>query len=122
MPTILIADDSMFQRFQTSKTAVEAGYDVLEAKDGQECLQLMLEKRPDVLLLDLNMPALDGLAVMERLAAAGAMPARIYVLTADIQDTTRKRCMDLGAYDCINKPVDQGVLGQLLAEARAPLG
>ncbi|MEF3697907.1 response regulator [Desulfolutivibrio sp.] len=122
MPTILIADDSMFQRFQTSKTAVAAGYDVLEAKDGRECLQLVLEKRPDVLLLDLNMPALDGLAVMERLVAAGAMPARIYVLTADIQDTTRKRCMDLGACDCINKPVDQGVLGKLLAEARAPLG
>ncbi len=121
MPTILIADDSMFQRFQTSKTAAGAGYEVIEAKDGQECLRLMLDKRPDVLLLDLNMPVLDGLAVMERLAAEGALPARIYVLTADIQDTTRARCMDLGAYDCINKPVDQAVLGRILAEARQAL-
>jgi len=122
MPTILIADDSMFQRFQTSKTAVAAGYDVLEAKDGQECLRIILEKRPEVLLLDLNMPALDGLAVMEQLAAQGAIPPRVYVLTADIQDTTRQRCLDLGAHDCINKPVDQAVLGNILAEARTSLG
>jgi CheY-like chemotaxis protein len=122
MPTIVIADDSMFQRFQTSKTAAAAGFEVFEAKDGQECLRLMLDKRPDVLLLDLNMPALDGLAVMDRLAAAGAMPARLYVLTADIQDTTRKRCMDLGAHDCLNKPVDQAALTAILTEARAALG
>lgn len=122
MPTILIADDSMFQRFQTSKTAVAAGFEVLEAKDGQECLRLMLEKRPDILLLDLNMPILDGQAVMERLAADGAMPARVYVLTADIQDTTRKRCLELGAYDCINKPVDQAALSGMLSEAKAALG
>jgi CheY-like chemotaxis protein len=121
MPTIVIADDSMFQRFQTSKTAIAAGFDVYEAKDGQECLRLMLEKRPDVLLLDLNMPALDGLAVLGGLAAEGAMPARVYVLTADIQDTTRKRCMELGAYACINKPVDQVELGAILSQARAAL-
>ena len=121
MPTILIADDSMFQRFQTKKTAVEAGYDVIEAKDGLECLRIILEKRPEVLLLDLNMPALDGLAVLERLTAGGTLPARVYVLTADIQDTTRQRCLDLGAHDCINKPVDQAELGKILAEARTSL-
>jgi len=121
MPAIVIADDSMFQRFQTSKTAAAAGFDVFEAKDGQECLRLLLDKRPDILLLDLNMPVLDGLAVLERLAAEGAMPTRVYVLTADIQDTTRKRCMDLGAYECINKPVDQAALGAILSQARAAL-
>jgi CheY-like chemotaxis protein len=122
MPTILIADDSMFQRFQTARTAAQAGYEVIEAKDGQECLRLVLEKRPGVLLLDLNMPALDGLAVLARLGAAGAMPPRVFVITADIQDTTRRRCLELGAHECLNKPVDQAVLGQRLAEASARLG
>ncbi|QLA17823.1 response regulator [Desulfolutivibrio sulfoxidireducens] len=122
MPTILIADDSMFQRFQTAKMAAQFGYEVLEAKDGEECLRVVLEKRPEVLLLDLNMPVLDGLAVLERLGAAGAMPPWVFVITADIQDTTRKRCLELGARDCINKPVDQAVLERCLAEAGTRLG
>ncbi|NMC48660.1 MAG: response regulator [Desulfovibrio sp.] len=122
MPTILIADDSMFQRFQIARTATQAGYDVIEARDGQECLRLVVEKRPDVLLLDLNMPVLDGLTVLERLGADKVMPAWVFVITADIQDTTRKRCLDLGARDCLNKPVDPTVLEHWLAEAGARLG
>ena len=114
MPTVLIADDSMFQRFQAAKTAREAGFDVIEARDGEECLRLAREHRPALLLLDLNMPDPGGLAVMEALAKdLPGIP--VVVVTADIQETTRARCLDLGAKVFLNKPVDADALRQALA-------
>lgn len=109
MPTVLIADDSMFQRFQTTKATREAGYEVIEAKDGEECLRLAREHHPQALLLDLNMPDPGGLAVMEILTRE--LPdIVIIVVTADIQDTTRRRCLELGARYFLNKPLDPAAL------------
>ena len=113
MPTLLIADDSMFQRFQAAKTAAEAGFEVLEAKNGEECLTQARAHHPDVVLLDLNMPDPAGSTVMDILAKE--LPGiRIMVLTADIQETTRQRCLALGAVGFLNKPVDQQALGEAL--------
>ncbi len=114
MPLLLIADDSMFQRFQAAKAAREAGFDVIEAKDGEECLRLARENRPDALLLDLNMPGPGGLEVMETLREENAGLA-VVVVTADIQETTRQRCLELGARSFLNKPVDGASLRQTLA-------
>ena len=121
MPMLIVADDSMFQRFQSAKTAKEAGFEVLEAKDGAECLRLLRENRPDVLLLDLNMPDPGGVAVLEALAAEAA-DVRVCVVTADIQETTKARCLELGARAFLNKPVDHEALRQILVELRADSG
>lgn len=113
MPTLLIADDSMFQRFQAAKVARECGFEVIEAKDGEQCLAAVREHRPGALLLDLNMPDPGGLAVMEVLSRE--MPGiAIVVLTADIQETTRGRCLELGARSFLNKPVDPDELRRTL--------
>ncbi len=117
MPMLIIADDSMFQRFQSAKTAKEAGFEVIEAKDGDECLRLVREHRPDVLLLDLNMPDPGGVAVLEALAAEAA-DVRVCVVTADIQETTKSRCLELGARAFLNKPVDHEMLRQTLEGLR----
>ena len=117
MPLLLVADDSMFQRFQSAKTATEAGFEVIEAKDGAECLRLVRERRPEVLLLDLNMPDPGGVAVLEALAAEGST-VRVCVVTADIQETTRARCLELGARAFLNKPVEQTALRQALDNLR----
>lgn len=121
MPMLIVADDSMFQRFQSAKTAKEAGFEVVEAKDGAECLRLVRERRPDVLLLDLNMPDPGGVAVLEALAAEAA-DVRVCVVTADIQETTKARCLELGAKAFLNKPVDHAVLRQTLDALRAECG
>ena len=117
MPVLLIADDSMFQRFQTAKTAKEAGFEVIEAKDGEECLRLAREQRPQALLLDLNMPDPGGVAVLEVLAR-DLPDIRVCVVTADIQETTRSRCLELGAREFLNKPVDPAALRQTLDSLR----
>lgn len=121
MPMLIVADDSMFQRFQSAKIAKEAGFEVIEAKDGAECLRLLRENRPDVLLLDLNMPDPGGVAVLEALAAE-ASDVRVCVVTADIQETTKARCLELGARAFLNKPVDHEALRLILADLRADCG
>lgn len=103
----------MFQRFMHTKTAKELGFEVLEAKDGQECLDTAVSARPEIILLDLNMPELSGLDVLKALQEHG-VNAQILVVTADIQDTTKQRCIEFGAVDFLNKPVDEDLLREKL--------
>jgi len=115
MPKLLIADDSMFQRFVHAKVAREVGFEVVEAKDGQDCLAKVQAESPQALLLDLNMPGLNGVEVLQALKDQG-IALLAMVVTADIQDTTRKRCLDLGVAEFLNKPVDESALRAKLAE------
>jgi len=115
MATILIADDSMFQRFMHAKVARSLGYEVLEAKDGNECLELARTARPEVVLLDLNMPGRSGLEVLQAVREEG-LPMEVLVITADIQDTTRSRCEELGVTAFVTKPVDESMLQDRLRE------
>lgn len=117
MATLLIADDSMFQRFMHAKIAKAHGFEVIEAKDGSECLKMVRANSPDVLLLDLNMPGESGLDVLSAIREENLAP-KVLVITADIQDTTRKRCEELGVHGFVNKPVDEEQLGELLASLR----
>ncbi|MFP5240120.1 MAG: response regulator [Acidobacteriota bacterium] len=106
MPQILIADDSMFQRFVLSRLVKDLGCEPLEASNGQECLDIGLNADPDLIVLDLNMPVRGGLDVLEELRKAGRR-APTLVVTADIQSTTRQRCEELGAARLLNKPVEE---------------
>lgn len=117
MSTILVADDSMFQRMVLAKIVKAEGFNLLEAKNGQECLDQLRAHAPALLLLDLNMPLLSGmeiLAVVQR----EAMPTRVIVITADIQETTRQRCLDLGARMLLSKPPKEP---EVVAAVRAVL-
>ncbi len=115
MPTLLIADDSLFQRMVLGKLARAEGFSVVEAKNGQECLDMVEACGPDALVLDLNMPEVDGLEVMNRLQTSGRnLP--VLVLTADIQHSTQQRCLNLGAAAVINKPLDEAVFRARLRE------
>ncbi len=118
MPKLLIADDSMFQRFNLAKLAGEEGFTALEAKNGAEALALVDAESPDVILLDLNMPDMNGLEVLQALADRDDAP-RVLVVTADIQDTTKARCQELGVIGFLNKPVDETVLRQELQAIKA---
>ncbi len=113
MPELIIADDSMFQRFTLAKLASAAGFDVVQAKDGEECLALVREGNPVGVVLDMNMPGLNGLDVLRALAE-DAPDLPVIVLTSDIQDSTRRRCLDLGAGAVLHKPVDEAAFHQEL--------
>ena len=115
MPTLLIADDSIFQRKGLGRIAQSLGFDVLEASDGRQCLELLREHSPEALLLDLNMPGMHGLDVLQAMRDEG-LESTVVVISADIQATTRQRCMALGAHDILYKPFDQQTLHQVLSD------
>ncbi len=118
MPSLLIADDSMFQRFMHAKAAKEEGFEVMEAKDGHECINLARTNTPDIILLDLNMPEMNGMEVLQILAQE-KIATKILIITADIQDTTRKRCLELGVKGFVTKPVNEAELKLQLKAALA---
>lgn len=104
MARILIIDDSSFQRGIIRKTLAQAGYETVEAKNGRDGLQQVLDAGPDLILLDLVMPEMDGFAVLTELQnQQNRIP--VVVLTADIQEITREQCLALGAAGFLNKPV-----------------
>lgn len=100
---ILVIDDSKLSRTMVGKTLKENGYEVTEAINGREALLKVGTDEPDCILLDLLMPDMSGFDVLSTLKTGGVKIPSI-ILTADIQQTTRKRCLDLGAVDFINKP------------------
>ncbi len=115
MPKVLIADDSMFQRSALTKAVKSLGYEVIEAKNGRECLDAVAEHAPDVVLLDLNMPVLNGFEVLEALQnQESTVP--VVVISADIQESSKERCRKLGAKDILSKPFPAQQLAALLTE------
>lgn len=104
MAAVLIIDDSRFQRGLIRRAVEAAGHEVVEATDGHAGLAQALEVAPDVVLMDLVMPGIDGLELLALFGERG-LTAPVVVLTSDVQDTTRARCLDLGAAAFVNKPV-----------------
>ncbi|MDX8389447.1 MAG: response regulator [Mariprofundaceae bacterium] len=103
MALVLIADDSTFMRRCVSKIVESAGHKVVQAVNGQQCLEMIAEQNPDCLFLDLVMPELDGFGVLKALQTAGDSRP-VIVLSADIQHETKEECKRLGAVAFLNKP------------------
>lgn len=115
MPTVLIADDSLFQRWTLTKIVKGDGVEILEASTGRQCLEMLRARKPDVALLDLNMPDLSGLDVL-RAAQAEGLSTPIVVITADTQDSTRELCRAAGVAKVLPKPPKDGDIRDALRE------
>ena len=116
MATILIVDDSQFQRSFQRRALTAAGHTVLEAGDGTQALETVAAERPDCVLIDLIMPGTRGFTLLETLRSREpALP--VIVVTADIQDQVRRQCLGLGAAAVLHKPVDGEVLQREVAAA-----
>jgi CheY-like chemotaxis protein len=99
---ILVVDDSPTARAMISRI-IGGSYSVETASSGSEALEAIQASPPDLILLDLLMPGMDGLEVLARLRdRASRVP--VLVLSADIQSSTRQKALELGALDLINKP------------------
>lgn len=112
---LVVDDEPQIQRFlKPSLTA--AGYEVIAASDGAEALKLAATRAPDIVLLDLGLPDMDGKAVIQELRAWSKVP--IVVLSARDREAEKITALDLGADDYVNKPFG---IGELLARLRAAL-
>jgi DNA-binding response OmpR family regulator len=102
---ILVADDDADVRELVVFRLEHAGYEVISAGDGEEALALAHERKPDLCVVDVMMPKLDGLEVTQRLRSTPELAATpILLLTASAHDSAVQRGMDAGADDYIAKP------------------
>jgi DNA-binding response OmpR family regulator len=104
-PLVLVADDDPDIRFLVTLRLERSGYEVVAAGDGEQALAAALERAPDLALLDVMMPKLDGYEVTERLRREEAtrhLP--VILLTARVQETDIARGIEAGADDYVKKP------------------
>ena len=119
MSRILITDDSMLQRQALSAIVTNIGHEVDTACNGQEALEKIQAHKPDCLLLDILMPGMDGMEVLEQLKVRN-MDIPVIVLTAEVQEWLKDRCLALGASAFLNKPLKQDQLRQALEKVFHP--
>ncbi|MEO1245371.1 MAG: EAL domain-containing protein [Pseudomonadota bacterium] len=111
-PVVLIADDEKSQRMLARAALELSGFDVLEARDGREALSKADAENPDLILLDVEMPELDGFAACVRLRKLKHLvDTPIIVLTGREDDESIRNAYDSGATDFISKPVNWNLLG-----------
>ncbi|MCA9543449.1 MAG: response regulator, partial [Myxococcales bacterium] len=102
---VLVADDDRFMRALVRQTLTEGGLVVTEAADGRAALEAVRADPPDVLVLDLMMPHLDGFQVLAALEADGLFDAlQVIVLTGRASHEVLTRALEAGAADYIAKP------------------
>jgi two-component system, OmpR family, response regulator ResD len=102
MPTILIVDDEPMVRDVLTRYLEQEGFTVRTAEDGPEALELAASAAPDLVVLDLMLPGLDGLEVLRRLRERGPTP--VVLLTAKGGEIDRVVGLELGADDYVAKP------------------
>jgi CheY-like chemotaxis protein len=100
---ILVVDDSKVARLHMCAILNDKGYITRQAENGIVALKKIEEEKPDMILLDLLMPEMDGIGLLRKLNTMKlSIPA--IVISADIQDDVKKECFELGATAFLNKP------------------
>jgi CheY-like chemotaxis protein len=125
VPTIVLADDSIFQRMMTRALLEAEGYQVLEAGDGREVVELVRLSHPDVVVMDVAMPTMDGVTAARRIRSATGDMARVPIvfLSALAASSDRDTALAAGGNHYLVKPIaDRELLTVVRRYARRPEG
>ncbi len=107
MSRILLVEDNDLNRDMLARRLVRRGFDVILAKDGAEAMALAASEQPDLILMDMSLPVLDGWEVARRLKAdAKTAKLPIIAITAHVMSGDRERALDAGCDDYDVKPVE----------------
>lgn len=118
MALVLIADDSPTDQHVLARALEKYGYETLAAKDGDEAIRLATQRAPDVILMDIVMPGMDGYKATRRLAqnpTTAAIP--IVIVSTKAQETDRVWGLRLGAVSYLTKPVSDDDLVAAVRDA-----
>ncbi|HYF78815.1 MAG TPA: response regulator [Symbiobacteriaceae bacterium] len=105
MPKILLVDDAAFMRMRCAKLLTENGYEVGEAENGQEAIQKYGSYRPDLVLMDITMPVMDGITATREIKALDTN-AKVVMVSALGQQTMVIEAIKAGAKDFVVKPFE----------------
>ena len=113
---VMVVDDSVTVRKVTSRLLERHGMSVLTAKDGVDAMALLAEHRPDVLLLDIEMPRMDGFEVATRIRRDERLKdLPIIMITSRTGQKHRDRAMAIGVNEYLGKPYQESLLLQSIA-------
>jgi DNA-binding response OmpR family regulator len=113
---ILVVDDEQLYRHLVQVNLESEGYEVISAANGEECLDTVSNKHPDLVILDVMMPKLDGFSTLERIRQFSEVP--VIMLTGKNEEQDRVRGLNAGADDYVAKPFSAT---ELIARVRAVL-
>ena len=116
-PFVLVVDDEPDIRELVSEILVDEGYQVVTAENGEQARLALRERRPDLILLDIWMPDIDGISLLKEWAAAGELPCPVIMMSGHGTVETAVEATRLGAYDFLEKPLSLAKL--LLTVERA---
>ena len=120
MPRLLYVEDNEMNRDMLSRRLQRRGFEVLIAADGEQGVTLAAAEKPDLILMDMSLPVLDGWEATRRIKAApDTRRIPIIGLTAHAMATDRDKCLEAGCDDYDTKPVE---LGRLLEKIERLLG
>ncbi len=105
MARILVVDDAAFVRMKYAKALLDDGYEVVEAANGAEALEKYRERKPDGVLLDINMPVMNGIVTLHEIMKIDPA-ARVAMVTAMGQHSMVMSAVKAGARDFVVKPFD----------------
>lgn len=108
---VLYVEDDPASRMLVRQVLYTAGYDVVEAEDGMSAIRLAQEARPDLILMDINMPGLDGYAAATKIKSLpGLADTPIIAVTANVVEGDRERALTAGCDGYLPKPIDVDAL------------
>lgn len=118
--TIMVAEDYADTRTMMRKLLEMNGYEVVEAANGQEAVELVRQDCPDLILMDLNMPLMDGLAATEQIRECRELCQKVTILAITAHDTygMKEAALEAGCNGYLTKPIDfdhlQKVINRIL--------
>lgn len=113
---ILYIEDNLENRTLVKRVLEVEGYVMLEADDGLEGLRVAREEKPDLILIDINLPEVDGYEITTQLRRIeGLRNVPIVALTANVLKGDRERCLEAGCSGYIQKPIDIDLLPAQIA-------
>ena len=113
---ILVVDDEHLIRWSLEQNLRKQGYEVLSAASGEDALKIVREEAPDLMLLDIQLPGINGLDVLQKVKELESETIIIMVTALGVLETVVK-AMRMGAYDYINKPFNLDELGIVIRKA-----
>ena len=109
MPTVLIVDDDAALRDSIAETLADLGHRTITAADGRSALEAASRERIDAALLDLRIPGMNGLEILQRLRASLRSAPPVAILTAYASAANTIEAMRLGAFDHLTKPIARDI-------------
>jgi CheY-like chemotaxis protein len=110
---LIVDDETLYARLLKSSLEENTGYEIFIAGGGNEALELMEQHKPDLVLLDILMPDMNGLECLKRIKSI-APDVPVSMLTSVRDDEIGKQALQAGAFDYVTKPIDENYLKMVL--------